>query len=452
MTFVDTVLTAWLAFHSSIGVDMQALLLPPATEAEIAEVEQSIGYRLPEDLRDLYKIANGQIGIFGDFKDRSNQDELPKLWAPLFGNYEFLPLDKAVEIYQDWLDIYNDQQAFSEKYNKANPKSPHKPVFWKVREGDALDSMGWKPQWFSFAGNNANHYSVDMAPPDTGAIGQVVLNGADEWELQVVADSVSNLMRLGAELLDADETWRFQFGESDDNYSQNSRPQWATVFFEMDWRREKPQSRSDVNDSTSLAYGKWMNELNREAESRRLSFQKWLIAQGLDEEASEKLTSWWRVHLSSGTIQNPPSKVLNEFAESLRAQGMSDSDIQAELSFFLNEEEFEYQNHASYFLEIASAYLSIRSTQENALPVTPKRAIELDSLFRLERGEISTLTQSEVGQFVDQINQLPNVKKDSFIQFMEIRGSHIHICQPKTGLDTYKKTEHCFDVKIPLHP
>ena len=53
MTPLEYALVAWVTFNAELGVDMEATFLPPATEAEIVAVELEIGYRLPEDLREL---------------------------------------------------------------------------------------------------------------------------------------------------------------------------------------------------------------------------------------------------------------------------------------------------------------------------------------------------------------------------------------------------------------
>jgi len=178
MTPLETALAAWIAFHTELGVDMNTYLLPPATEAEIVAVEEQIGYRLPEDLRELYKIANGQWSLFDDDEALSNVSS-DQRWAPMFGYYEFLPLHKALREYEIYLDIYTSDKEFNTKYYQANPDETYEPVKWEVRKGDLVDELGWNPSWFTFAGANANYYSVDMAPPHGVAPGQVVLHGAE---------------------------------------------------------------------------------------------------------------------------------------------------------------------------------------------------------------------------------------------------------------------------------
>lgn len=88
------------------------------------------------------------------------------------------------------------------------------------------------PNWFTFACSDANGCSVDMAPPRGGAPGQVVLHGADEWVLQVVGQSVTDMMEQAVTHLSTDE-YRYDYNERDGGYR-------ASVFFNMVWRAELP--------------------------------------------------------------------------------------------------------------------------------------------------------------------------------------------------------------------
>ena len=59
-------LAAWIAFHVELGVDLDALLLPGATADETTAVEKALGHALPEDLRTLYRHADGQIDLLDE--------------------------------------------------------------------------------------------------------------------------------------------------------------------------------------------------------------------------------------------------------------------------------------------------------------------------------------------------------------------------------------------------
>ena len=61
MSKFEAAFAAWIAFHSKLGVNIEATLMPPATEADILAVENTLGFDLPDDMRALYKIANGQF-------------------------------------------------------------------------------------------------------------------------------------------------------------------------------------------------------------------------------------------------------------------------------------------------------------------------------------------------------------------------------------------------------
>ena len=77
MSQLEIALAAWIAFHAELGVDIEKTLLPPADESEIQEVENRIGFKLPDDLRELYLIANGQLNPY-DEAELANRLEVDK--------------------------------------------------------------------------------------------------------------------------------------------------------------------------------------------------------------------------------------------------------------------------------------------------------------------------------------------------------------------------------------
>ena len=59
-------------------------LNPPASDAEIAEIENEMGFKLPDQVRALYKMHNGQSD------------------GGLFAGLAFLSLEDAVSEWQNW--------------------------------------------------------------------------------------------------------------------------------------------------------------------------------------------------------------------------------------------------------------------------------------------------------------------------------------------------------------
>lgn len=178
MTF-EGALLAWLAFLSSLDVDMRAHLNPPAIEARIAAAEAEIGYRFPDDLRALYLFADGQRPM----------EEVQRLHPGaktmfFFGAREFSSLADALASYRTWREIYDEAGAdFHAQYSAG---------VITARAGDPVRAEYWQPGWFPFSRDGAgNFYAVDLSPAPGGTYGQVIIIGRDEDERRVLAPSLT---------------------------------------------------------------------------------------------------------------------------------------------------------------------------------------------------------------------------------------------------------------------
>jgi len=208
-------LSAWLAFLASLGVDIETYLQEGITRSEIQVAEQSLGFELPEDLVYLYEFANGQLTPWDAGAPRHTGR-----WAPMFGLYCFYSIEKATEEYLRQKSIFSDNDMM----NQEQP----------VRGSDPVLGVAWNPGWFPFAGDdNGNMYSVDLSPAQCGEIGQVVAHGSDISQREVVASSISELMKTASLKLDRGELQRFEF-EDPNEAGYGSNP--PTVQFNMDWQ------------------------------------------------------------------------------------------------------------------------------------------------------------------------------------------------------------------------
>lgn len=168
----DSAFLAWLAYLTTLGIDARATLNPPATEAQIAAAEARIGYRLPDDLRALYRIGNGQQD-----PDAYVARHPGAIVAFLFGN-DFISLERALSEYQTWQEIYDEMGPQADTVT--------------VRAGDPVHRYYWHPGWFPFASDwGGNSYAVDLSPAPGGTYGQVIVIGRDEDERRVIASSIT---------------------------------------------------------------------------------------------------------------------------------------------------------------------------------------------------------------------------------------------------------------------
>jgi cell wall assembly regulator SMI1 len=155
-------LLAWLAYLSTLGVDMRAQLNPPATDAQIAAMEAIVGGRLPDDLRELYLFANGQ-----QFPDDFVRARPGSSTAFLFGHYEFMDLREAA--------------------SSSNR------------------------EWFAFASDGGgNYYAVVLVPGQGETRGEVIVIGRDE-DRRVLAPNLTTFLARAAErrppISDRDGHW-----------------------------------------------------------------------------------------------------------------------------------------------------------------------------------------------------------------------------------------------------
>lgn len=133
-------LEAWLkANNPSLLADLN----PPATDADIRELEKKLGVKLPVDFVECLKVHDGQRGR-GDW---------------LFDGNEFLSTRNILMSWSAWTDLLEDGD-FDGKVSR--PAAGIQPGWWV---------KGWIP----FATNGGGDYlCLDLSPSSSGSAGQVI--------------------------------------------------------------------------------------------------------------------------------------------------------------------------------------------------------------------------------------------------------------------------------------
>lgn len=127
----------WLAKHAPKTFER---LNPPVDPATLASVEETLGKRLPDDVRRSYERHDGYVGL---------------------GEYEYMSLEVALEMWES-------QEG---KKGKVPKKSAHQGKIKKV---------GWHAGWFPIAMDSAGNFlCVDLEPEAEGTFGQIVF-----WEVE----------------------------------------------------------------------------------------------------------------------------------------------------------------------------------------------------------------------------------------------------------------------------
>ena len=190
---VIAALDAWLHVFDAKKIRVREQLNTPATVDEISAFEKQIGFKLPDEARALYKFANGQKSPFKVTYRAPEEPNLIELPFPLredeyvgnlFGDYEFLSLEKAAKNWADWAEI----RAASTPEELALDFDDSVTV----REGDAVLKRYTHPAWVAFAQDGGgNSYAFDLVPAEGGEIGQIIVIGPDEDLRRVLAPSLA---------------------------------------------------------------------------------------------------------------------------------------------------------------------------------------------------------------------------------------------------------------------
>jgi len=158
----------WLAEHAP---DAFENLAPPATDQQLADLEKSVGQRLPEELSALLRLSNGQ-------KDLARCCALPGL--------VFLSAEHIANQWQKWEDFRSGETAEGlealDDYARALDPG--------VR--DVYTHPGWLPLLKD--GARADFVGLDLAPIDDGVVGQIINFGRDEDKHFVAFPKLSGLI------------------------------------------------------------------------------------------------------------------------------------------------------------------------------------------------------------------------------------------------------------------
>lgn len=170
---IQTVFTALKnQFQLVPGVDL--CLNPPATDNDIKQFEATIGMVLPDDVRQLYLLANGQ-------QDGSN------CFTLFYDGMQFMSLESAQQAWKFMMDLGAEKPG---EYDGAVY-----PAAWL---------NGWIPIGYMI---NGDYLVVDMNPTPLGKKGQILDLSNEELPESPVAQSITDYLGYTEHQL-ATEKWR----------------------------------------------------------------------------------------------------------------------------------------------------------------------------------------------------------------------------------------------------
>lgn len=180
---LSVALHEWTQFLESHGHSPR--LNAPASPHALAEAEARLnlarwGLTFPDELRQLYLLANGSEG-------------------GLFLGYPLYTLDELVTAYAEWEDLI---------YGSGNMLQDSEDDFLYASEPpNAVQLRYWIPGWLPLCieTGGGNHIACDLSPAPAGNVGQLITMGPDEDNHVQLARSLSELFALSARLLERGE-------------------------------------------------------------------------------------------------------------------------------------------------------------------------------------------------------------------------------------------------------
>lgn len=163
-------------------------LRPPASDAELDELEELVGVELPGQFRQLYKLANGQTEDCALFPD----------------GYELMPISTIQSTWKMLKNMYDSHYEMSLERDEDGP----------------VRSIWWHPRWIPFAFQvSGDHYCLDMYPSSEGHVGQVIEFIHDDEPRPILGRSVGDFLR------------QFEQGIRSGEYLMH--PEWGTFVASM---------------------------------------------------------------------------------------------------------------------------------------------------------------------------------------------------------------------------
>ena len=151
-------------------------LNPPASEAAIDTAQAACGVVFPNDLRTLYRRADGDAEGEPCF----------------FFGLQFLPLDRLVEEWRCWERVLTDDPGINDLIGFQTSTPPDAIAERYVDRGRIPFAYDW----------GGNHLGVDLNPGPAGSVGQIINFGRDESDKFVIAPSLGEFMHWYADNLE----------------------------------------------------------------------------------------------------------------------------------------------------------------------------------------------------------------------------------------------------------
>lgn len=188
---------------------------PPATEKQIQDFESAIGVQLPADVRQSYRLYNGQCSGPG-----------------IIYSLAVEPLHDSLHQWKNWVKGWgqNEKDGSAHHFNESCQSFPDgfvQPVYFDPK---------WIPLTYDGSGN---HIAVDLNPGPKGVPGQIIKFGPDDHDHTVLALSWGQLL---TDIADELEAGNFRIDIEDEEYPDLKPDDPHSKHFHsvgMEWSRSK---------------------------------------------------------------------------------------------------------------------------------------------------------------------------------------------------------------------
>ena len=136
-----------------------------AGEADFAELEKELGYALPEDFKELYRIADGGAA-----------------YEVVLAGEEWLSVRRIIEEYRIWKQLY-EEGLFAEDDGT--------PFGCEPEDAGIKPDLWWNPKWIPLTADGGGNWKmIDLDPTEHGTAGQIIQMWHDDPIRSKEADSL----------------------------------------------------------------------------------------------------------------------------------------------------------------------------------------------------------------------------------------------------------------------
>lgn len=159
--------------------DMNFSFNDGASDEDFEKLEKALGFELPDEFKEVYRIHNGSDN-----------------WFVLMGD-DWLSIEEIIDNYQVWKQLI-DEQVFTEDDGTDFGSEP---------THDAIKPDYWiNPKWIPFTQSaGGDNKMIDLDPTASGTVGQVIQMWHDDASRELLAVSLKALFEQYATDLENDE-------------------------------------------------------------------------------------------------------------------------------------------------------------------------------------------------------------------------------------------------------